>query len=74
MRIHITSGPARKKYNPKEGDRRIIGGVEHVRVHRLAYGGLRQVSSGRYLYDWIPASEYDPKAPHGRKSLLRTKE
>lgn len=71
MRIHISSGPRRKKYNPQPGDRRVIRGVEHVRVHRLAYNGLRQVSNGRYLYDWIPADEYDPTAPHGRKELRK---
>ncbi|MFM0432299.1 hypothetical protein PQQ75_25035 [Paraburkholderia aspalathi] len=54
MRITITSGPSRPKL--KQGDRKIIRGIEHIRVFRMSQGCV-VVSSGRYCYDWVPVSE-----------------
>ncbi len=63
-RIHINSGRARRP-KPKVGDRKFIGGVEHVRVHEQVksgpYRGSYVHSNGRPCYEWIPldkAPEY----------------
>jgi hypothetical protein len=57
VRITITTGPARRK--PQVGDRKLIGGVVHVRKlkHcRDAYGRVIGVdkTNGRYHYEWVP--------------------
>jgi hypothetical protein len=54
VRITITTGPSRPK--PKEGDRKVIRGVEHIRVFRRSQG-CYVVSGGRHCYDWVPVSE-----------------
>jgi hypothetical protein len=66
MRIHVTYGaPTRKE--PKVGDRRIIRGLEHIRVFRRAHDSRGNVigydcTGGRQNYDWVPLAD---AAKHG---------
>lgn len=53
MIVRLICGPARRK--PKAGDRKVIKGIEHVRVFRRASCGALVVSGSRQLYDWVPA-------------------
>jgi hypothetical protein len=54
MTLHYARGAIRKP--PRVGDRRLIRGVEHIRVFRRR-GGCVVVSNGRHLYDWVPLGE-----------------
>lgn len=56
--IHLTNRPKRKKYNPKAGDLKTVRGVVYVRVARM-YNGVRVVSNGRQLYEWVPYGSED---------------
>ncbi|WP_101684927.1 hypothetical protein [Cupriavidus pauculus] len=61
MRIHITIGSARRP-KPRVGDRKLIRGVEHIRVFKYATDthGRRigfDCTGGRQLYEWVPVSE-----------------
>jgi len=58
--IHFSSRPRRPK--PKVGDRRTIGGVEHIRVFKLARDMRGRVigydcTGGRQRYEWVSLSE-----------------
>jgi len=63
MRIHISTAPARPK--PKVGDRRMLRGVEHVRVFARSQGAY-VVSNGRPCFDWVPLSELPRELSHLR--------
>lgn len=56
MRIHISTGPARKK--PKVGDEKVIKGALHVRerdrVRSGPYAGALLSNNGRPVYIWVP--------------------
>lgn len=58
MRIHIVA-PSRPK--PKLGDRKMIRGVEHVRVLERVkegpYKGAGVCRGNRSCYEWVPLSE-----------------
>ena len=57
--ISMTAGPTRKK--PRAGDRKIIKGVEHIRIPATVktgpYRGSHIVSNGRACFEWVPAKE-----------------
>ena len=59
-RIHITIGGKRRP-KPQVGDRKMIGGVEHVRVlQRVQIGpdkGAYVVNRGRPCFEWVPVVE-----------------
>lgn len=59
MRIHISYSPSRPK--PAVGDRKMIRGVEHVRVLELVkdgpYKGAHVVKGNRPCYEWVPLDE-----------------
>lgn len=60
MKITFLRGPKRPK--PRIGDRRVIRGVEHVRVFRMARDGRGRVigydcTGGRQRYDWQPVGQ-----------------
>lgn len=59
MRIHISRTPSRPK--PALGDRKMIRGVEHVRVlERVKEGpfkGAHVVRGNRTGYEWVPLDE-----------------
>ncbi len=54
--IRFSKKPKRKPYNPKAGDKKVVKGVEYVRVRRM-YQGCYCVSNGRPLYDWVRVDE-----------------
>ncbi|MEN7531926.1 hypothetical protein [Cupriavidus sp. DL-D2] len=61
MRIHITVGGERRP-KPQVGDRKMIRGVEHVRIFERVktgpYKGSYVVgSSGRNLFEWVPLAQ-----------------
>ncbi|MWA16526.1 hypothetical protein [Burkholderia pseudomallei] len=58
--IHISNRPRRPK--PKVGDRRVIRGVEHIRVFKMATDMLGRAigydcTGGRQRFEWVPVSE-----------------
>jgi hypothetical protein len=60
MKITIIYGPSRRK--PKVGDRKIIRGVEHIRVFSYVtnWRGDRiglDCTGGKQRYEWVPVSE-----------------
>lgn len=59
-RITVRCGPAPKP-RPKAGDKKIINGVEHVRVFRrvpenMPHAGAYVCSNGRPCFDWVPVA------------------
>lgn len=52
-KVSLVFGRGKTRPTPHVGDRRVIAGLEHIRVFRRSQGCL-VVSSGRYLYDWVP--------------------
>lgn len=59
MRIFVSDGRRRKKYD--FGDRRVIGGVIHVRC-RIRHDGCYVVnSSGTPAVEWVPEDEVDSR-------------
>ena len=60
MKITITMG--RSKPKPRVGDRRVIRGVEHIRVFRYVTNSCGErigfdCTGGRQRYDWVPLSD-----------------
>ena len=60
MKITITMGRSRPK--PRVGDRKVIRGVEHIRVFRYATNSRGErigfdCTGGKQRYDWVPVSE-----------------
>lgn len=59
MRIQITRGPSRPR--PAVGDRKMIGGVEHVRdwerVKSGPHKGAYVVRGSRSCFEWVPLNE-----------------
>lgn len=59
MKITISSAPYKPK--PAVGDRKLIRGIEHVRILDVVkygpYRGAQRVSNGRPWYEWIPLDE-----------------
>jgi hypothetical protein len=58
VRITITTTPARRK--PQVGDRKLIGGVVHVRKLKMCRDSRGNIigvdkTGGRYHYEWAPA-------------------
>ncbi|WP_321820842.1 MULTISPECIES: hypothetical protein [unclassified Burkholderia] len=58
--IRVTSGTVKKK--PRVGDRRVVRGVEHIRVFRMARDIRGNIigydcTGGRQRYDWVPLAD-----------------
>jgi hypothetical protein len=61
-RIHITTGSKPRRPKPRVGDRKLIRGVEHVRVfERVTIGPHRGAyvvdSRGRPRFEWVPVEK-----------------
>lgn len=57
MKIHITRSPAKPK--PKNGDRKLIGGVLHVRQMKRVHDSQGNIigydcTGGRQRHEWVP--------------------
>lgn len=58
MRIHIHFSTTAPRPKPKVGDRRMLRGVEYVRVlARDSRTGAYIVSGGRDCFEWMPLDE-----------------
>ena len=61
MRIHIHFSTTPPRAKSKVGDRRMLRGVEHVRVFDVVkegpYRGMQVVSNGRPCFEWVPLDE-----------------
>lgn len=59
INIHFSTTPSRPK--PKVGDRRMLRGVEHVRLLEVVksgpHKGAHVVSNGRPCFEWVPLDE-----------------
>jgi hypothetical protein len=52
MRIHIRTGPVRKK--PHSGDERVVKGITHIR--QQVYSEINRayvVSNGKPVFEWV---------------------
>lgn len=65
MRITFATTPARRK--PQVGDRKLIGGVVHVRKFKMVRdfrGNIiaRDCTGGKPRYEWVPAITKEKEA------------
>lgn len=66
-RLVLTFGPARRVYEPHEGDVKVVKGRKYLRVCSMATDfagnvlGYRVHRNGKQVYDWILFDENDPK-------------
>lgn len=59
--MHVIRFYGRPRHAPASGDRRMLRGVEHIRVPRRVTDGPNRgayvVSGSRQLYDWVPLDQ-----------------
>lgn len=65
-RIVMTFGPTRRRYEPHEGDVKVVKGKKYIRVCSMATWPNGQayayrVRNGKQVYDWVLFDENDPK-------------
>jgi len=61
-RIHISSGPQRRK--PKAGDEKVVKGLTMIRQQVLIRGMGFQVSNGRPVFEWVVKGSADDRSAH----------
>lgn len=65
-RIHIMTGPARRK--PKAGDEKVVKGITMIRQQVLIRGMGYQVSNGRPVFEWVVSGSSDDRSYHRKTS------